>query len=319
MTKAVSRRSADKIRLDLFSLRRFEALLRTPIDQIEAVAEKAGAYYSPFIASPSRRWFPKEPIAKRPRKIDNPLDPLKDLQRKILSGLLESIQLPEHVKGGVSGRSLIHNIELHRHSRVLVTLDVKSFFRSITSKQVYHIWRQQLNCSPKISSLLTKLTTFEGHLPEGAPTSTYLANLMLTSIEGEIVDACALAGVRYSTWVDDLAFSGSNAPNVINTAVAALQRAGLAVSHKKLKVMRPGARRVLNGILIGERLNLPANYRKGVRSGIFKLRDGQVPSAFFESYVRSIKGRIDYIFRINEKLGSRLRDEFESAVQAARL
>jgi hypothetical protein len=304
--------------LDLFSIARFEALLCLPIAQIEAIANKAGSYYLPFPAPPGRRWFPKKPISTKVRKIDNPRDPLKELQGRILSRLLQTIARPEHVKGGVKGRSLNHNIELHQNSSVLVTLDIKSFFPSISSLQVYFIWRKQLNCSPRIAALLTKLTTFERHLPQGSPTSTYLANLLLASIDDEIVGACEAAGVIYSTWVDDLAFSGTNAPNVIKTAVTVLQRAGLAVSHRKLKVMRPGTRKILNGIILGRQLNVPPKYRKDIRSGISRLRNAEVDRGIFDKYVRSMKGRIDYVVRYNRKLGERLMEEFNSEAQSAR-
>jgi hypothetical protein len=205
--------------LNLFSISRLEALLCCPIALIKTIAKKAGSYYSPFPAPPRLRWFPKKPAVTKVRRIDQPIDPLKELQRAILNRLLEPLVLPDNMKGGVKGRSLKDNIELHRKARVLVTLDIKSFFPSISNEMVYSIWRNQLNCSPKIADLLTKLTTFERHLPQGAPTSTYLANLFIASIQDEIVTCCAESNVVFSTWVDDLAFSGDNAPHVIKTAM----------------------------------------------------------------------------------------------------
>jgi RNA-directed DNA polymerase len=302
-------------RLDLFSIERFQKLLRTPIEEIEAIANKAGSYYSPFNAPPPRRWFPKVTRIEKIRKIDNPIEPLKALQRKILSNLLETIYVPSYMLGGVKGRTLRQNIEIHASAKVLVTLDIKSFFRSVTSQQVFRIWRKSLNCSKKTADLLTKLTTFEGHLPQGAPTSTYLANLVLASVDKRILDACEREGVTFSTWVDDLAFSGSNAPNVINAAVMALKEVGLAVSHHKLKVMRAGTRKQLNGLVLSRTLNLPSAYRKGIRSGIFKLRTKKICKAILPTYVRSLNGRIEYISSVNEKVGDRLKRDFIDALQ----
>ena len=304
--------------LNLFSIPRFEALLCLPIKQIKEIAKKAGSYYSPFNKPPVQRWFPKNPRVIKVRRIDHPVDPLKELQRRILNRLLEPLALPHNMKGGVKGRHLKDNIELHRNARVLVTLDIKSFFPSISNKMVYSIWRNQLNCSPYIAGLLTKLTTFERHLPQGAPTSTYLANLFLASIQDEIVLCCAENNVVFSTWVDDLAFSGSNAPHVIETAIAVLQHAGLAVSHKKLKVMRPGSRKVLNGIVMGKELNVPFKYRKDLRAGIYRLRRGQVNRRVLDKYTRSMLGRIAYVLQVNPKLGERMHAEFSAEVQVAR-
>ena len=304
--------------LNLFSISRLEALLCCPIDQIRAIAIKAGSYYSPFLAPPAQRWFPKKPAVTKVRRIDQPIDPLKELQRRILNRLLEPLALPDNMKGGVKGRSLKDNIELHRNARVLVTLDIKSFFPSISNEMVYSIWRSQLNCSPYIAGLLTKLTTFERHLPQGAPTSTYLANLFIASIQDGIVTCCAENNVVFSTWVDDLAFSGDNAPHVIETVVAVLRRAGLAVSHKKLKVMRPGVRKVLNGIVIGKELNVSFKYRKDLRAGIYRLRRGQINRWMLDKYTKSMLGRIAYVLRFNPRLGERFQAEFSTEVQIAR-
>ena len=197
---------------------------------------------------------------------------------------------------------------------MLVTIDVKSFFRSISSRQVYKIWRHQLNCSRRLASILTKLTTFEGHLPQGAPTSTYLANLLIASLEPSIWSACESLNIKYSTWVDDLAFSGSNAPEVIGTVVTVLKSVGLSVAHKKLKVMRFGSRIALNGVVIGDNLNLTSEYRRAIRSGIHKLRTGAVRQELLVRYIRSLKGRIDYLSNINPKAGERFTRELMSAM-----
>ena len=122
----------------------------------------------------------------------------------------------------------------------------------------------------------------------------------------------------YSTWVDDLAFSGPNAPLVIQTAVSVLQQNGFAVSHRKLKIMRPGSRKILNGIIVGWKLNVPRKYRRDIRSGIHKVRMGLINRITFEGYVKSMNGKIDHLSRFNAKLAERLRNEFITEVEAGR-
>ena len=300
-------------RLDLFSVGRAEALLRTSIDDLQSMSVIAGSQYLPFDDTAKPRWFPKIPKSKRKRRLDNPCKPLKKIQTRILA-VLKTVDLPAYVKGGVSGQTLLDNIKIHAGSDVLVTIDVKSFFRSISSRQVYKIWRHQLNCSRRLASILTKLTTFEGHLPQGAPTSTYLANLLIVSLEPSILSTCRSLNIKYSTWVDDLAFSGSNAPDVIGTVVKVLRSVGLSVSHRKLKVMRLGSRIALNGVVIGNDLNLTSEYRRAIRSGIHKLRTGAVRQGLLVRYIRSLKGRIDYLCSINPKAGERFTRDLMSAI-----
>jgi RNA-directed DNA polymerase len=242
---------------------------------------------------------------------------LKEIQSRILARMLEQIELPGYVNGGVKGRSLSHNIELHAGAAALVTVDIKSFFPSITPKQVYSIWRYRLNCCPRFAAILTRLTTFEGRLPQGAPTSTYLANLLIASIDGEIVRACHKYGITYSTWVDDLAFSGADARLMIQIVIDVLMRNGFSVSHKKLRVMGPSNRSILNGVIAGLKLNVPREFRSAIRSGTYKLRMGLVTRNEFDSYVKSMHGTIDHVARFNRRLADRLRDDFNHEVASA--
>lgn len=222
--------------------------------------------------------------------------------------------MPGHIYGGVLKRQVRDNVYAHCGADVLVTMDIRDCFPSITPFHIYHVWRVLLNCSAEISSILTKLTTFAGHLPQGAPTSTALANLVIFSLDEPIRVACEAAHLRYSTFLDDLAFSGDNAREIINIAVQVLRRAGLAVSHKKIKIMGAGSRRVLTGYLVGNRPSIPRQRIKAARSGIHKLRAGEVPRAQRPEYIRSLEGTIAYVATANSVMAKRLLEALEDTV-----
>ena len=133
------------------------------------------------------------------------------------------------------GKTIKDNAKRHFAAKFLVTIDIKSFFPSINPQQVRSVWRETLNCSPDVAYLLTGLTTCRGYLPQGAPTSTMLANLILSSFDGEIRAACDAHAVVYSSWVDDLAFSGEDPRLIIASVIATLRGAGFRVSHSKSK------------------------------------------------------------------------------------
>ena len=86
------------------------------------------------------------------------------------------------------------------------------------------------------------------------------------------------------------------------------------MSHKKLKIMRLGSRIALNGIVIGDDLNLTSEYRRTIRSGIHKLRTGAVRQGLLVRYIRSLKGRIDYLSSINPTAGERLTRDLMAAI-----
>jgi len=205
----------DVRQLNIQSWRHLESVLTLKRKALKAVASTAGRYYKPFEKGKKARPFQKRSISARIRVIDNPQEPLKSFQRQIQKKLLSFIELPTHMLCGVSRKSIRDNIVIHLGAPLVVTIDIKSFFPSITTQQVYSVWRNMLGCSTRISKVLTKLTTYRGKLPQGAPTSTVLANLVLSFVDADIRRECAARGVTYSTWLDDLAFSGAGAREMI--------------------------------------------------------------------------------------------------------
>lgn len=308
--------SAELEKLRLYSMQELERLLGAPRSEIFEVALRAGQDYRPFTQSKKPKPFQKAPVFSKLRPIDNPIGKLKIFQRRINRRILRRVDYPAYLCAGVSGRSLLDNARIHLSSPVLATLDIRSFFPSVSNIQVYKVWREVLDCSPRIASALTKLTTFERHLPQGAPTSTLLANLVLFSVDGVIREKCLFCGVQYSTWVDDLAFSGKNAREVIGVAVKALSGAGFSVSHRKMKVMGAGDRKVLTGLLLGKQPAVLPQRVSNLRSGIHKLRTGKVPLGLQESYVRSLRGGINFVGLISQHKARPLHEELDDCLIA---
>jgi RNA-directed DNA polymerase len=123
-------------KLSLCSLSRLERLLGLDRGYIRALAAVAGRYYSPFTKPNKPRPF--ERIAKPPklRVIDNPSEKLKAVQSLITERLLKQVELPDHVCGGVKGKSVLDNVKLHSGARVLIKIDITRFFPSITNVHV---------------------------------------------------------------------------------------------------------------------------------------------------------------------------------------
>jgi hypothetical protein len=240
--------------------------------QPRILASYTSKCYKPFYKQSKVRPFAREPAPIKKRLIDNPRGGLKEIQLRINDKLLKPLVLPDHLLGGVAGKSIQDNVDLHLGAARLVTIDIKSFFPSITPLQVYTVWRTRLNCSPKVATILTRLTTRNGYLPQGAPTSTLIANLVLGSVDCGIRTACKRAGVRYSSWLDDLAFSGPNAHELIPVVIRELLNSGFRVSHRKIKVMGPGDRKTLNKLVLGRGVSVDKGYLKRTRSASTTLR-----------------------------------------------
>ena len=301
-------------KLHLYSMGQLEVLLGAPRAEIRDIASHAGGYYKPFIKEKKPKPFQKVPVPPKRRPIDNPVGRLKAIQRRINKKILGRVVFPQHICAGVKGRNLLNNATIHLGSSDLVTLDIRNFFPSISNIQVNKVWREVLDCSPRVASILTMLTTFERHLPQGAPTSTLLANLVLYSVDKDIRGECSRAGVPYSTWVDDLAMSGHGSKEIIGAIVAALSKNGFSVSHRKLKVMGPGDSKVLTGMLLGRRPGVTRERLSNLRSGIHKLRIGKVPEESQPNYVRSLRGSILFVASLAPNKAQGLRRDLDQCL-----
>lgn len=187
-------------------------------------------------------------------------EPLKNIQEKIHRNILLKIPLPDYVYGGVRGRDNVQNAQRHKGKKFNFTTDLSNYFPSISSRQIFAMFRRN-GFSPTVCQILTKLTTFDGKLPQGTPTSPTLSNLIFVST-GEKLNSLAKENkIIFTTFIDDLTFSSSNdfknlIPEFINIICE-----DFILSHKKTfyKTYRP----TVTGIVVTNNyLYLPENFKK---------------------------------------------------------
>jgi hypothetical protein len=176
-------------KLQILSPNRLADTLKIRPARLGRLAAAPERNYCPFMAVKPPRPFQRQVLSK-PRPIDNPLQDLKLVQKRIYRRLLKPICFPPHILGAVPKRSVFDNGSRHLASELLVTLDIRQCFPSVTNAHVYRVWAELLGCSPPVAKLLTELTTFERHLPQGAATSPLLANLFIWMIDGPIRTMC---------------------------------------------------------------------------------------------------------------------------------
>lgn len=151
--------------------------------------------------------LPKKNGGTRPIKPPHPK--LKTTQRAILDKILySSAQLP-CVYGLSSEKGVRVNAEKHlKNAKVdLLTLDIEKFFPSITPKQVLNVF-MKLGFNKENSRVLTKICTVDDSLPQGAPTSPYLASLVCLSLDKQIYNYCRRRNFEYTRYFDDITISG---------------------------------------------------------------------------------------------------------------
>lgn len=272
----------------LVSIRQLEFTIGMNRAFLRRMARQSGRHYRPFDMRrhPGAKW----------RHIDNPVGDLKDIQRRIDRHVLSKVSLPDSVNGSVRNRSTTDNARIHTRASRLVTIDLRDCFPSISHRHVYDALRAELGCSPEIASLLTRLTTVGGRLPQGAPTSPMLANLVLLPLYDDLERMAAARGCAASYYIDDLAFSGPRVQQLIGPAIRVIQRHGYAVRHAKVRYMPSWVCQLVTGIVVNRKLSIPRTYRRAVRAEVFALSTMHDPP---QHRLNAVRSRIAHVASVN--------------------
>lgn len=178
---------------------------------------------------------PKTYLDGTPKKriIRPPKYELKRIQRSINRNILSKIKLESVVFGGVKGKSNISNAKSHQGKKFVFTTDLIEFYPGVHFSRVYKLFLS-LGYSNYVASWLTKLTTSKGQLPQGAPTSPFLANVIFMQADLKLIELSKICSLTYTRFVDDLTFSSSSdfkemLPEILGT----IQHSGFKVNYRK--------------------------------------------------------------------------------------
>lgn len=203
------------------------------------------------------------------RMISSPRVFLKVIQWWILDNILRPIELPSHVTGFVRGRGAFANACIHSGQNHLLNVDLKDFFPSISSDRVRQFW-SGFPYPEDVARQLTRLTTFMGSLPQGAPTSPAIANLIALSMDKDLHEYSNKNNMLYSRYADDLTFSSKDwiYPDSISEIAHVARRHSFRINGAKVRRSGRGDRMEVTGFVINHRPQLPRRWRNKAR-GIF--------------------------------------------------
>lgn len=279
------------------------------------------------------------------RLIESPKPRLKKLQRKILAELLEKIPAHAAVHGFLKGHSIQSFAAPHVGRRVVLRMDLKDFFASISGPRVQALFRTAgypeavadrlggicTNAAARglwahLGKGLDPLAMAEAralyawrHLPQGAPTSPALANFCAYRVDCRLSALAESVGAAYTRYADDLAFSGEKdfercVERFSTRAASILLEEGFQIHHRKTRVMRQGVRQYLAGLVVNERVNvvrrdferLKAILTNCARHGLESQNRDAHPA-----YRSHLEGRVSFVEMVNPAKGARLRKIFD--------
>jgi len=264
------------------------------------------------------------------RILSAPHPRLKAVQRQLLRGILEKLDPGPLAHGFVTGRSTVTNAQTHVGQRVVVNLDLKDFFPTVSFVRVRGLFKG-LGYSPAVATVLALLTTeaprvpieYDGQkyhaatssrvLPQGAPTSPAISNLVARKLDARLFGLAQKHGWQYTRYADDLTFSTRDAtqgaPWLIRQVEKLIRAEGFVVHPQKRRTQRRGGRQTVTGIVVNDRLSVPREELRTLRAilhnaqktGLEAQNRQNVPH--FEAHLR---GRIAYVAMVEPAKGAKL-------------
>ncbi|MHC4644952.1 MAG: reverse transcriptase family protein, partial [Planctomycetota bacterium] len=197
------------------------------------------------------------------RTIAAPAPELKKIQKTILRRLLRPLKCHPHATGFERGHSIVTNAKPHVGAGVLIRMDIRNFFNATSAKRVRKFF-SGLGWNRPAAKLLTKLCTHRNGLPQGAPTSPRLSNLLNSALDARLAGLARVCyKAAYSRYADDITFSLDNDDHdairsLIRTTKLILSDYGYKIHHnKKLFIRRAHQQQKVTGLVVNQRVALP--------------------------------------------------------------
>lgn len=206
------------------------------------------------------------------REINVPSPLLLAIQQWILKNVLYKLPVSDVAHGGIPGRSIISNATTHLGARSVLKMDLRDFFDTVLLPRGIGIF-ESAGYSPRLSKSLALLCFEGGRLPQGAATSTALANLAAVSLDGRLNALAKKFGLNYTRYIDDLTFSGCSIGTRFSAIVQEIvEDAGFIVHSDKTRLMRGLSPKFVTGLAVGgDRLRVPRAFKRELRNRAFQL------------------------------------------------
>lgn len=265
------------------------------------------------------------------RLISAPMPRLKAAQSWVLHEILEKLALHTAAHGFVRGRSIVSNARPHVGHALIVNVDLKNFFPTVGYPRVKGLFAS-LGYSEEVATLLGLLCTepdveelvldgqryfvarSERHLPQGAPTSPAITNLLCRRLDRRLQKMADELGFVYTRYADDLTFSAKSedvgqAAEVLRRLRNIVAHEGFVVHPEKTRVLRRGRRQEVTGVVVNHKPGVPRDVLHRFRATLFQIeKDGPSGKRWgaCKDVLASIRGFASYVRMVDPARGTPL-------------
>lgn len=261
------------------------------------------------------------------RQIFAPEKKLKSIQKR-LNYFLQAYYLwmkPNEVHGFVVNPhylgthcNIVENAKVHIGKKHVLNIDLKDFFPNISAKQVKDVFTSEyFNFNDSIATALTLLTTYEGRLPIGAPTSPVISNFICLKLDNDLKMFCGENSLSFSRYADDLTFSSDTliSNDTVLDIISMIEKNNFQINEKKLRLKSSCRKQTVTGLTVNEKVNVDRKLLKKIRAmlhdfttnGIdtatqrhFNLR-GEIETKHRAKFIQRLEGYINFVGQVRGK------------------
>lgn len=254
------------------------------------------------------------------RFIYAPNEELKFIQKKLnakLCSVIEEYKTKNNIKSNIShgfekGKGIFTNASVHRKKKYILTVDIKDFFNEFKFVRVKGFFEKSrmFNFSTEEAMLIAQLVCFKGSLPQGAPTSPVVANLIFNIVDMRIINLARKYKLNYSRYADDLTFSTnyesfkSKSDDFMKELSLLVNRSGFELKPEKTRMKQKSERQMVTGLTVNSKVNAHRKYIKKTRAMADSLfKNGKITLDGRKINLTQLEGRfnfLDYIDRCND-------------------
>ena len=241
------------------------------------------------------------------RCINAPLEPLKGIQRRLAKKLIK-IQEEHYLKNSIvqgftRKRGIISNAKNHRNKKFIINMDLENFFDSIHFGRVkgYFHKNKHFELPDAIAGCLANLVCYNGRLPQGAPSSPVITNLICAIMDRRIAAVAKKYKMTYTRYADDLTFS-TNLPSFIDKQTSffieigkIVEENGFALNLKKTRISLRDSRQEVTGLVVNHKIGVKREFYKLTRAILDHIFKGE----YCEFSMNEIEGRLAFINQID--------------------
>ncbi|MEK4219875.1 MULTISPECIES: retron Ec67 family RNA-directed DNA polymerase/endonuclease [unclassified Bacillus (in: firmicutes)] len=217
------------------------------------------------------------------RKIKAPTDELKEIQRKLAEALYKHREKKQN-NNNIShafkkDKSIITNAKIHRNKRFVLNIDLENYFESFHFGRVRGFFANNKNflLPMKVATVIAQISCYDGKLPQGAPTSPIISNLISEILDRRIMKIAKKYKLYYTRYADDLTFS-TNDKNFLNLQTEfyeeiseEITNSGFKINDKKNRLQFRDSRQVVTGLVVNKKINVNRIYYKETRAMAHQL------------------------------------------------